>query len=74
MNIHIEYCIKWNYGPEFDRVSKIINDLFPQYKIKGNNTPPRSGAFEVTVNKTLVFSKFDTESFPTKDEIKTWFY
>ena len=55
-------------------MSKIINDVFPQYKIKGNNTPPRSGAFEVTVNKTLVFSKFDTENFPTKDEIKTWFY
>ena len=30
MKIHIEFCVKWNYGPEFDRVSKQI------YKININ--------------------------------------
>ena len=74
MNIHIEYCVKWNYGPEFDRVSKTINSLFPKYKVKGNDTAPRSGAFEVTLNQKVLFSKFDTGKFPTTEDIKNWFY
>ena len=73
MNIHIEYCIKWNYGPEFDRVSKIIKKLFPKIKITGNKDYPRSGAFEVCINEKLVYSKFKTGDFPNKDQIRSWF-
>ena len=50
MTIHIEFCVNWNYGPEFDRVSKDIKFLFPDATIEGNKTPPRSGAFEMTLN------------------------
>ena len=73
MNIHIEFCIKWNYGPEFDRVSKIIEEINPQANISGNDNPPRSGAFEVKINEELIFSKFSTGAFPTKEIIKSWF-
>ena len=71
MNIHIEYCEKWNYGPEFDRVSKIIKKYTSKYKIKGNEQPPRSGAFEITLDNKLVYSKFETNKFPTEEEIQT---
>ena len=71
MNIHIEFCVKWNYGPEFDRVSKEIKEIFPNAIIKGNKNEPRTGAFEITVNNKLIYSKFQTNSFPTKDEIRT---
>ncbi len=71
MNIHIEYCEKWNYDPEFDRVSKIIKKYNSECKIKGNQEPPRSGAFEITLNNKLVYSKFETNKFPTEEEIKT---
>ena len=70
MNIHIEFCIKWNYGPEFDRVSRDIKTLFPNAIIKGNKNTPRSGAFEITLNNQLIYSKFQTNSFPTKNELK----
>ena len=70
MNIHIEYCEKWNYGPEFDRVSKIIKNYNSDCQIKGNQSPPRSGAFEITINNKLVYSKFDTNQFPNEQEIK----
>ena len=70
MNIHIEYCVKWNYGPEFDRVSKIIKNYAPGCQIKGNDTAPRSGAFEIMINNRLVYSKFETNNFPTELEIK----
>ena len=71
MNIHIEFCIQWNYGPEFDRVSKDIKTLFPNTTIEGNKNLPRSGAFEITLNGELVYSKFQTNTFPTKEDIKT---
>ena len=67
--VHIEYCVKWNYGPEFDRVSKLIKKKCPKAMIIGNQTPPRSGAFEITINNELVYSKFKTNTFPSEDEI-----
>ena len=73
MNIHIEYCIKWNYSPEFDRVSNIIKQIFPDTNIDGNKKYPRSGAFEVSINGTLVYSKFKTGQFPNEKQIKNWF-
>ena len=73
MNIHIEYCIKWNYEPEFDRVSKIIKIVHPNCSITGNSSNPRSGAFEVEIDKKLIFSKFKTSNFPTKEEVENWF-
>ena len=73
MKIHIEYCEKWNYHPDFARVSKIIQTIKPHAIIKGNSAPPRSGAFEVSLNDKLVYSKFKTGEFPQESEIKNWF-
>ena len=70
MKIHIEFCVKWNYGPEFDRVSKEIKRIFPDATIKGNSVPPRSGAFEISLNKNLIYSKFKTNCFPSGKELK----
>tara|TARA_B100000287_G_C20504546_1_gene730521 strand:+ start:393 stop:530 length:138 start_codon:yes stop_codon:yes gene_type:complete len=41
-------------------------------KITSNQSPPRSGAFEVTINKNLIFSKFELNRFPTENEIQDW--
>ena len=72
MKIHIEFCIKWNYGPEFDRVPEIIKRTNPKVQIEGNNFPPRSGAFEVIINGKLIFSKFESGVFPDDLTIKKW--
>ena len=72
MNIHIEYCEKWNYYPEFERVSNIIKKKKPEAAIASNNTPPRTGSFEVTINNKLVYSKFKTNNFPSENEIISW--
>ena len=64
MYINIEFCEKWNYQPDFERVSKIIKNIVPDAKVQGNTKPPRSGAFEVTIDNKLVFSKFKTGEFP----------
>ena len=73
MKVYIEFCEKWNYHPDFDRVSKQIKKYAPNAIIKGNINPPRSGAFEVTIDNQLVFSKFKTGLFPDKKVIKSWF-
>ena len=73
MNIHIEFCEKWNYHPDFDRVSKFIKKIMPNAQVSGNTKPPRSGAFEVTIDGKLVYSKFQTGTFPKKDDINSWF-
>ena len=73
MRAYIEFCIKWNYDPEFERVSNIIKGINSDIEISSNQIPPRSGAFEVSVNDKLVFSKFELNRFPSENEIKGWF-
>ena len=73
MYIHIEFCEKWNYHPDFDRVSKEIKKIMPNADVTGNSKPPRSGAFEVTIDGKLIYSKFQTGNFPKQKEISSWF-
>tara|TARA_Y100000588_G_C13437123_1_gene578225 strand:+ start:89 stop:253 length:165 start_codon:yes stop_codon:yes gene_type:complete len=54
-------------------VSKIIQSLKKKVKIVENDSPPRTGAFEVKLNNNLVYSKFETGKFPNKEEIYSWF-
>tara|TARA_X000001036_G_C20151439_1_gene591524 strand:- start:218 stop:394 length:177 start_codon:yes stop_codon:yes gene_type:complete len=51
-------------------VSKIIRKIIPNSNIIGNEKPPRSGAFEITINNKLIYSKFTTSSFPIESELK----
>ncbi len=72
MNVHIEFCIKWNYEPEFERVSNLIYSLNENVNISSNKDGHRIGSFEVTINSSIVFSKLDTNRFPSDNEIKSW--
>ena len=72
MKIHVEFCVKWNYEPEFERVSNTIQSLRPDAKIRSNENGHRTGAFEVAINDRIVFSKFETSRFPSDKEIREW--
>tara|TARA_B100001123_G_C14400967_1_gene666743 strand:- start:285 stop:452 length:168 start_codon:yes stop_codon:yes gene_type:complete len=54
-------------------VSKIIKSINPNYVISGNSISPRSGAFEIKMDEKLVYSKFNTSKFPTKQELREIF-
>ena len=54
-------------------MSKQIKKNSPNAIIEGNAKPPRSGAFEVTIEDKLVYSKFQTGEFPQETDIKSWF-
>ena len=73
MKVHIEFCIKWNYDPEFDRVSAIIRSIDSCIEISSNQVPPRSGSFEVAIDDRVVFSKFKSGGFPDEKEVSSWF-
>ena len=53
-------------------MSKIIKSINPEINIESNAKPPRSGAFEVTIDGKLVYSKFKTGNFPQKKDIMMW--
>ena len=53
-------------------MSKIISEINPTIKIIGNEDIPENGAFEVTIDNKLIFSKLQTNNFPTYIEIETW--
>jgi len=54
-------------------VSKQVKKIMPNAQVTGNTKPPRSGAFEVTIDGKLVYSKFKTGNFPRYEDIKSWF-
>jgi selT/selW/selH-like putative selenoprotein len=54
-------------------VSKQIKKIMPSAQVEGNAKPPRSGAFEITLNDKLVYSKIQTGNFPNTGDIKSWF-
>ena len=54
-------------------MSKEIKKHIPSANIIGNASPPRSGAFEVTINNKLIFSKLKTGDFPQTQDIINWF-
>jgi len=45
----------------------------PNAQVTGNSKPPRSGAFEVTLDGKLIYSKFQTGNFPKTKDISSWF-
>ena len=54
-------------------MSELIKKIKPNAVIKGNPCPPRSGAFEVTIDGRLLFSKLQCGKFPDEQTIKRWF-
>ena len=55
-------------------MSKIIKKIILEnIQVIGNESPPRSGAFEISLNGKLIYSKFSTGEFPNEATIKEWF-
>ena len=71
-------CIYYTTFTKFDTSNVINTNKYIIHdvtlpKIEGNTKPPRSGAFEVSFDKKMVYSKFKTGEFPQEGDIKSWF-
>lgn len=53
-------------------MSNLIRSIDGSIQILGNQKPPRSGSFEVTINEEVVFSKFESGGFPNESEVRSW--
>ena len=61
--------MQWNYAP---KAASFAEELFTHFRgqiEKMELVPASKGAFEVTVNDKLLYSKLDTGVFPDTDDI-----
>ena len=66
MQIEIQYCVMWNYKP---RAVSLADELRSEVGVEATLVPSSGGAFEVTVDGNLIFSKLQIGRFPGPGEI-----
>ena len=66
MDISIEYCVMWNYKPT---AVSLADELKKAFGVEATLVPGSGGAFEITVDGNLIFSKLQSGRFPQPGEI-----
>ncbi len=67
MQLSIDYCITCNYRPMAASLAFAVKHATGiDTVLNGSNT---SGAFEVRIDKSLIFSKLQSNRFPDHSEI-----
>ena len=69
MKIRIEYCIVWNYEPHALRARDLILSvvLDADIKLVGGG----GGVFNIDVDGRRAYSKIETGTFPTDNEVRS---
>lgn len=68
--VFIEFCTSWGYAPRYAALAREIEKNLKDVLVIGNDTPPRTGAFEVTTGSgKQIWSKLQKDSFPSPDFI-----
>ena len=70
MELHVEYCERWNYRPQFEQLAQSLKNKFSDIEVLGNqNGKFRVGSFEITMSDKMIFSKLETGRFPADEEV-----
>ena len=69
MEVKIEYCTSWNYQPRAASLADALKEKYGAEVKKVDLVPGSGGAFEVSLNGTLLYSKLETRQFPTTEQI-----
>lgn len=70
MELHVEYCERWNYRPQFEQLAQSLKNEFSDIEVLGNKDGKfRVGSFEITKNDKVIFSKLETDRFPADEEV-----
>ena len=69
MEVRIEYCTAWNYQPRAASLADALKQKYGAGVITVDLIPGSGGAFEVSLNGTLLYSKLKTREFPTTEQI-----
>lgn len=55
VKVHVEHCSSWGYGERFDQLKRKIRGVVLDAEI--TSSTGRRGAFEISINGELAFSK-----------------
>ena len=67
--VTIEYCVPWDYVPQAASLAEILMNEF-SWDISGLQLiPGTEGAFEITFDGDLIYSKKQTDEFPSNELI-----
>ena len=70
MELHVEYCERWNYRPQFEQLAQSLKNEFSDIEVLGNQDGKfRVGSFEITMSGKVIFSKLETGRFPADEEV-----
>lgn len=69
MKLEIKYCTSWGYLPRAVSLADMFTNKFGN-KVESELIPSSGGAFEVTLDGKLVYSKLKTGRFPDKKDIE----
>jgi len=67
VQIKVEYCGGWGYGPRYEELKRVVLQEFPEADVSG--FVGRQGSFEIEINEKLIFSKLETSGFPYEDDV-----
>ena len=69
MEVRIEYCTSWNYEPRAASLADALKEKYGAEVAKVDLIAGSGGAFEVSLNGTLLYSKLETGQFPTTEQV-----
>jgi len=67
VQVDVEYCGGWGYGPRFEKLRRSILEALPNAEVKG--AKGRTTSFEVKINGKEMYSKLKSGSFPDFDSV-----
>ena len=67
--VTIEYCVPWDYVPQAASLAEILMNEFSWDISVIQLIPGTQGAFEITFDGDLIYSKKQTDEFPSNELI-----
>ncbi|XP_005139838.1 migration and invasion enhancer 1 [Melopsittacus undulatus] len=67
VRIVVEYCEPCGFGPTYQELASAVREEYPDIEIESRLGG--TGAFEIEINGTLVFSKLENGGFPYEKDL-----
>ncbi len=69
MKVEIKYCTSWGYEPKAASLAETLIGKYGDDLEAVDIVPSSGGAFEVSLDGDLIYSKLKTGSFPETEDI-----
>ena len=69
MKVEIKYCTAWGYEDKAASLAEELKDKYGDALEAVDLVPSSGGAFEVSLDDELIYSKLETGRFPEPEEV-----